>query len=35
MKLKIKLNLNNVDKNIQKLKLVSYVNGEVRNSTSI
>ena len=30
MKLKIKLNLNNVDKSIQKLKLVSYVNGEVK-----
>jgi hypothetical protein len=30
MKLKIKLNLNNVDKGIQKLKLVSYVNGEVK-----
>ena len=30
MKLKIKLNLNNLDKNIQKLKLVSYVNGEVK-----
>jgi hypothetical protein len=30
MKLKIKLNLNNIDKNLQKLKLVSYVNGEVK-----
>jgi hypothetical protein len=30
MKLKIKLNLNNLDKNVQKLKLVSYVNGEVK-----
>ena len=30
MKLKIKVNLNNIDKNVQKLKLVSYVNGEVK-----
>lgn len=30
MKLKIKLNLSNLDKNVQKLKLVSYVNGEVK-----
>jgi len=30
IKLKIKLNLNNVDKSIQKLKLVSYLNGEVK-----
>jgi hypothetical protein len=30
MKLKIKLNLNNVPPGIQKLKLVSYVNGEVK-----
>lgn len=30
MKLKIKLNLNNIDKNVQKLKMVSYVNGEVK-----
>ncbi len=29
-KLKIKLNLNNVLPDIQKLKLVSYVNGEVK-----
>ena len=30
MKLKIKLNLNNVPPGIQKLKLVSYVNGEAK-----
>ena len=30
MILKIKLKLNNLDKNVQKLKLVSYVNGEVK-----
>ena len=29
-KLKIKLNLNNVPPDIQKFKLVSYVNGEVK-----
>ncbi len=30
MKWKIKLNLNNIDTNVQKLKLVSYVNGKVK-----
>jgi len=30
LKLQIKLNLNNVDKSVQKLKLVSYVNGEAK-----
>ena len=30
LKLQIKLNLNNVDKGVKKLKLVSYVNGEAK-----
>ena len=30
MKLQIKLNLNNVPKGVQKLKLVAYVNGEAK-----
>ena len=30
LNLKIKLNLNNIDPNIQKIKIVSYVNGEVK-----
>lgn len=30
LKLKIKINLNNLDPNIQKIKLVSFVNGEVK-----
>ena len=29
-KLKVKLNLNNIDPNLQKIKLVSFVNGEVK-----
>jgi hypothetical protein len=29
-KLKVKLNLNNIDPNVQKIKLVSFVNGEVK-----
>ena len=28
MNLKIKLNLNNIDNNIQKIKIVAFVNGE-------
>jgi hypothetical protein len=30
MNLKIKLNLNNIDQNIQRIKIVSFVNGEVK-----